>query len=69
MTVLRNVTEEKKRLELQRSNVEALETRALEVESLLKRSVGASAMQGSADLGMSLGAEDPLLRKFKDLGM
>ena len=67
--VLKTVTEEQKRLELQRSNVEALETRALEVESLLRRSVGASAMQGSVDLGMSLEAEDPLLRKFKDLGM
>lgn len=69
VTVLKTVTEEQKRLELQRSNVEALETRALEVESLLRRSVGASAMQGSVDLGMSLEAEDPLLRKFRDLGM
>ena len=39
-----------------KNNVEALETRWLEIESLLRRSVGASAMQDSAsvaDIGMS----------------
>lgn len=66
---LKSVTEERRRLTMMESNVEALETRALEVESLMRRSVGAASVQNGADLGLSLDREDPLLKKFRDLGM
>lgn len=69
LKVLQSLTEEKKRLEMMKSNVESLETRGLEIESLLRRSVGASSLQSSADIGLSLEREDPLLQKFRDLGM
>lgn len=72
LKILKGMAEERKRLTKMESNVEALETRGLEIESLLRRSVGAAAMQDSAsiaDIGLSLEAEDPLLKKFKDLGM
>jgi len=71
LKVLKLVSEDRKRLAIMESNVEALETRGLEIESLLRRSVGAASMQGSANMniGLSLEPEDPLLRKFRDLGM
>lgn len=71
LKVLKSVSEDRKRLAIMESNVEALETRGLEIESLLRRSVGAASMQGSANMniGLSLEPEDPLLRKFRDLGM
>ena len=70
LKVLKLVSEDRKRLAIMESNVEALETRGLEIESLLRRSVGAASMQGSANMniGLSLEPEDPLLRKFRDLG-
>jgi len=71
LKVLKSVSEDRKRLSIMESNVEALETRGLEIESLLRRSVGAASMQDSANMnfGLSLEPEDPLLRKFRDLGM
>ena len=71
LKTLKSLTEEKKRLAAMESNVEALETRALEIESLLRRSVGAASMKDAADMnmGLSLEQEDPLLKKFRDLGM
>ena len=72
LKILKGMVEERKQLAKMKNNVEALETRWLEIESLLRRSVGAAAMQDSAsiaDIGLSLEAEDPLLKKFKDLGM
>ncbi|KAL7533566.1 hypothetical protein ACHAXR_008226 [Thalassiosira sp. AJA248-18] len=66
LKILKSVAEERKRLAQMESNVEALQTRGLEIESLLRRSVSVGA---SADLGFSLEAEDPLLKKFRDLGM
>ena len=71
---LMNCVEEKKRLSQMENNVRAIEERALEMESLLKRSVGAktlmdtSIMAGSGT-GFSLAPEDPLLKKFKDAGI
>jgi hypothetical protein len=71
---LMNCVEEKKRLSQMENNVRAIEERALEMESLLKRSVGAkttmdtSIMTGSGT-GFSLAPEDPLLKKFKDAGI
>lgn len=67
--ILKSVAEERKRAAIMESNVEALEMRGLEIEQLLRRSVGASSMQNSADIGFSLEREDPLLQKFRDLGM
>lgn len=71
LKTLKSLTEEKKRLAAMESNVEALETRALEIESLLRRSVGAASMKDAADMnmGLTLEQEDPLLKKFRDLGM
>eukprot|EP00585_Thalassiosira_rotula_P013650 CAMPEP_0196133464 /NCGR_PEP_ID=MMETSP0910-20130528/2679_1 /TAXON_ID=49265 /ORGANISM="Thalassiosira rotula, Strain GSO102" /LENGTH=300 /DNA_ID=CAMNT_0041393193 /DNA_START=119 /DNA_END=1021 /DNA_ORIENTATION=+ len=70
LKVLKSVADDRKRLAMMESNVEALETRALEIESLLRRSVGAASLQDSGGgAGFSLEPEDPLLKKFRDLGM
>lgn len=44
LKILMSGSEERKRMAILESNVEALETRGLEIESLLRRSVGASAL-------------------------
>ena len=67
--VLKLCVEEKKRCAKMEENVAAIEKRALEIESLLRRSVGAKARQESAFEDLSLPAEDPLLQKFRDLGI
>lgn len=69
INVLRALAEDRKRLAVMESNVEALEARGLEIESLLRRSVGASALKDSSINGFALEPEDPLLQKFRDLGM
>eukprot|EP00563_Minutocellus_polymorphus_P005664 CAMPEP_0181036872 /NCGR_PEP_ID=MMETSP1070-20121207/9100_1 /TAXON_ID=265543 /ORGANISM="Minutocellus polymorphus, Strain NH13" /LENGTH=306 /DNA_ID=CAMNT_0023114551 /DNA_START=8 /DNA_END=928 /DNA_ORIENTATION=+ len=61
--------EERGRLDKMESNVLALEERAMEVERMLKRSVGATSLQGSSMDAFSLQSEDPLLKKFKDMGI
>eukprot|EP00533_Pseudo-nitzschia_delicatissima_P002698 CAMPEP_0116101500 /NCGR_PEP_ID=MMETSP0327-20121206/12845_1 /TAXON_ID=44447 /ORGANISM="Pseudo-nitzschia delicatissima, Strain B596" /LENGTH=282 /DNA_ID=CAMNT_0003593469 /DNA_START=5 /DNA_END=853 /DNA_ORIENTATION=+ len=71
--------EEKKRIEVMEGNVSALQKRALEVEAILQRAIGAKSRQDSSDLvarqtdlaetSFSLSREDPLLKKFKDLGI
>ncbi len=67
LKVLQSITEDNRRIANMESNVIALETRGLEIEALLRRTVGASALQDSE--GLSLESEDPLLKKFRDLGM
>ena len=69
--VLINCTEEKGRLQKMEDNISQLERRALEIDMLLRRTVSTKSMQGIADLdlGLSLRSEDPLLQKFKDLGI
>jgi len=71
--VLKQCAEEKKRMETMESNVAALDRRAVEIESLLRRTVGAKAVKDTAgsdiDVGLSLSTEDPLLKKFRDLGI
>jgi len=71
LKILKSIAEDRRRMLVMESNVDALETRALEIESLLRRSVGASSLQDTASLGLSLELEpeDPLLKKFRDLGM
>jgi hypothetical protein len=66
--VLLSCVEEKSRLEKMRNNVDALEQRAMEIESLLRRNVGAKALQDSGSQ-FSLAQEDPLLQKFRDMGI
>jgi hypothetical protein len=67
--------EEKKRLEKMEQNVKAIERRAMEVDSLLRRTVGAKAIQETAatdsmvGISFSLTAEAPLTQKFRDLGI
>jgi len=65
---LMNCAEEKKRLGKMTENVAQLKRRALEVESLMSRSVSSSALKDSST-NLSLPVEDPLLKKFKDLGI
>ena len=67
--VLKALAEDRKRLAVMESNCAALEARGLEIESLLRRSVGASALKDSTMNGFALEPEDPLLQKFRDLGM
>jgi phage shock protein A len=67
--VLKLCAEEKKRFEMMERNVGAIEQRALEVESLLQRTIGAKARQASSFADLSLSVEDPLLKKFRDLGI
>jgi hypothetical protein len=50
-------------------NATALERRAMEIEALLQRSVGTTALQKSSEFGLSLSPSDPLLDKFKNLGI
>jgi phage shock protein A len=69
LKVLKTLAEDRKRLAVMETNVEALEARGLEIESLLRRSVGASALKDSVGSGFALEPEDPLLQKFRDLGM
>ena len=74
---LKNCVEEKQRLTKMEENVRAIEERAIEMESILKRTVGAkalfdsssSAMDADATSGFSLAKEDPLLQKFRDAGI
>jgi hypothetical protein len=66
--VLQMCADEKKRMEIMEQNVSALQRRATEVEALLTRTVGAKARQGSLT-DFSVSSEDPLLRKFRDLGI
>ena len=58
--------EERKRVDIQERNVAALGEKAMEIDSLLRRGVGAKALQ---DTSFSLPDEDPLLRKFRDNGI
>lgn len=67
--VLKLCVEEKQRFEKMQQNVAAIEKRALEIESLLQRSVSAKARQTAAFEDLSLSVEDPLMRKFRDLGI
>jgi phage shock protein A len=70
--VLLQCAEERGRLKTMQDNVAQLERRALEVDSLLRRTVSAkttSTLTDTSDLGLSLRREDPLLQKFRDLGI
>jgi phage shock protein A len=68
--VLIRCAEDKKRLVQMEENVVQLERRALEIDTLMRRNVSAKTIQDSSDgLGLSLRSEDPLLQKFKDLGI
>ena len=76
---LKLCAEEMKRINIMESNVSALQKRALEVETMLQRTVGAKARQASSDFAsrqesfsdteFALSREDPLLKKFKDIGI
>jgi len=66
--ILMLCADDKKRLEQMKENVAAIEKRALEVEALLQRTVGAKARQDST-IDLSVPVEDPLMAKFRDLGI
>jgi phage shock protein A len=70
---LQSCAEEKKRMERMEDNVAQLERRAAEVESLIRRNISAKTLQNmsgvSPELPVSKRSEDPLLQKFRDLGI
>lgn len=68
-TALISCTEEKMRLQKMQDYITQLERRALEIDSLLRQTVSAKSLQNSSALGLSLQIEDPLIQKFKDLGI
>lgn len=61
--------EEKQRLERMERNVQILEEKAMEIETLLRRSVGAKALQDTSNEFLALPNEDPLLKRFRDAGI
>jgi len=63
-----NCAEEKKRLLKMQDNVRAIEERAIEMETILRRNVGAQSLLDSSTQ-FSLADEDPLLQKFRDVGI
>lgn len=67
--VLIDCAEEKQRLQKMQENIAQLERRVLEVETLLLRNASAKAMQDSSDLGLPPPREDPLMQKFRDMGI
>jgi hypothetical protein len=69
MATLKACADERNRYKQMERNVAALEERAMEIESLLRRTVGAKTMQNSSMQQLSLNDEDPLLQKFRDMGI
>lgn len=77
--VLKQCADEMKRIDAMKRNVSTLQKRAIDVEAMLQRAIGAKARQGShnlvarqsrtSDPDFSLSEEDPLLKKFRDLGI
>jgi hypothetical protein len=67
--VLTQCAEEKMRFQIMEENVKSIEQRAMEVESLLQRTVGAKVRQDASFGDLSLPVEDPLLQKFRDMGI
>uniref|UniRef100_A0A7S3L6C3 Uncharacterized protein n=1 Tax=Amphora coffeiformis TaxID=265554 RepID=A0A7S3L6C3_9STRA len=67
--VLSNCVTAKAQVAKMETNAAELDRRAMEIEILLQRTIGASAMRNTEDLGLSLNDSDPLLRKFKDMGI
>jgi hypothetical protein len=65
---LQTCAEEKKRFSRMEQNIQSLEERAMEMESLLRRTVGAKTLESSSAM-LQLDTEDPLLRKFRDMGI
>ncbi|GKY96958.1 hypothetical protein MPSEU_000654800 [Mayamaea pseudoterrestris] len=69
-TTLKDCVVMKSRLEVMERNVGVLERKAMDIETLLQRTVGAKAMQKVLTLEqLSLPDEDPLLRQFRDMGI
>eukprot|EP00522_Entomoneis_paludosa_P006276 CAMPEP_0172447640 /NCGR_PEP_ID=MMETSP1065-20121228/6914_1 /TAXON_ID=265537 /ORGANISM="Amphiprora paludosa, Strain CCMP125" /LENGTH=284 /DNA_ID=CAMNT_0013198999 /DNA_START=53 /DNA_END=907 /DNA_ORIENTATION=+ len=67
--VLKICATAKQQVEVMQSNTAVLEQRAMEMDALMRRTVGAKAVQDSAESGMSLSRSDPLLDKFRDMGI
>mmetsp|Transcript_26867 Transcript_26867/g.39755 ORF Transcript_26867/g.39755 Transcript_26867/m.39755 type:complete len:256 (+) Transcript_26867:58-825(+) len=67
-SVLQSCADEKRRLAQMENNVESLEERAMEMETLLRRTIGAKTTMDSSSM-LSLDTEDPLLQKFRDAGI
>jgi len=69
--VIKIISTLQKRLAQMEDNVRSIEERSIEIESLLRRSIGAKSLQESSDqlLLQDDDFEDPLLKKFKDMGI
>uniref|UniRef100_A0A7S2SGT9 Uncharacterized protein n=1 Tax=Eucampia antarctica TaxID=49252 RepID=A0A7S2SGT9_9STRA len=64
---LQKCVDEKRRVVQMRDNIEKLQERAAEIQSLVSRTVQANTSMPNNDL--SLSKEDPLLAKFRDAGI
>ena len=67
--VLKTCATARRQVVLMEENASILEKKATEIDSLLKRTVGAKALQDSSSMGLSLSSSDPLLDKFRDMGI
>ncbi|KAL7556940.1 hypothetical protein ACA910_005292 [Epithemia clementina (nom. ined.)] len=67
--VLKTCATARRQVEVLEENTSVLQQRAVEIDSLLKRTVGAKAVENASALGLSLSGSDPLLDKFRDLGI
>lgn len=69
VATLKACAAEKSRYSKMELNVVALEERAMEMETLLRRTVGAKTIQNTSLQQYSLQDGDPLLQKFRDMGI
>ena len=67
--VLKVCATARRQVEVLEENSSILERKATEIDSLLKRTIGAKAVDNSSSLGLSLSNSDPLLDKFRDIGI
>lgn len=69
VATLKACAEEKSRYTQMERNVGALEERAMDMETLLRRTVGATTIQNTAMQQFSVKDGDPLMQKFRDIGI
>jgi DNA repair exonuclease SbcCD ATPase subunit len=67
-STLKSCADERRRYRQMENNIDSLQQRAMEIDSLLRRTVGAKSLRDSSSM-MELDAQDPLLQKFRDLGI
>lgn len=66
---LQNCSNENKRLSQMEDNVRVVEKKAMEMEAFMKRCIAEKALSNADGIDYSLSIEDPLLQKFRDIGI